>query len=329
MKHYYLLFSYVRAAFSLLLGTLEAVLGDKSFQVESPIAADVLRVGERVNKWLNESCNLPEAEQFANSVVCQLQRCIPASGRFKVVQARRECMWSSYHQLRCSSGYASAWQSFLTEAVGETGHPIFWQSVGDGIFKSLIKTTFPIIRREAPAERTPTITRQEMNALRYAAGYVPRALCKKLKKSANPLKDQLLLCLLDLLDEGDESHAHCQEWVDAVDRGGLTRVNEMTFQAFLAMELELRSHLQTQRTPNFKEEVGKSILANEDVAFHWSIVSSDWEEAESQALLELVVNLFVTIRGFSYASAWMEKFKAASAKTLQKSKGLRKSLATF
>ena len=131
-------------------------------------------------------------------------------------------MWSSYHKLRCSSEYASAWQSFLTEAVGETGHLIFGQSVGDGIFKSLIKTTFAIIRREAPAERAPTITRKEMNAIRFAAGYVPRALRKKLKKSAKPVKDQLLLCLFDLLDEGDESHAHCQEWVDVVDRGGLT-----------------------------------------------------------------------------------------------------------
>ena len=52
------------------------------------------------------------------------------------------------------------------------------------------------------------------------------------------------------------------------------------------------------------------------MAFNWSIVSSDWEDTESQVLLELVVNLFVTIR-FSYASAWMEKFKAASAKMLK------------
>ncbi len=39
-----------------------------------------------------------------------------------------------------------------------------------------------------------------------------------------------------------------------------------------------------------------------------------------QALLKLVVSMFITIRGFSYASAWMEKYKAA--------KGLRKTLIT-
>jgi len=42
----------------------------------------------------------------------------------------------------------------------------------------------------------------------------------------------------------------------------------------------------------------------------------------SEALLELLVDLFLTIRGFSYASAWVEKYKTASAKTLQKSRGI-------
>ena len=59
MKHsYYLLFSYVPAAFSLLLGSVEAVLGDKSFQVESTTAADVLKVAKWVNQWLKESCDV-------------------------------------------------------------------------------------------------------------------------------------------------------------------------------------------------------------------------------------------------------------------------------
>ena len=223
---------------------------------------------------------------------------------------------------RCTS----AWKSFLGQNLGTQGHPIFWQRVGDAILKMLVKRSFPVIRQEAAVEGIPTINHQEMNALRYAAGYVPRALKKKLIKSANPLKHQLLLCLLDLLDDGDERRTDSEEWLDLVDRGGLTRVNDTAFQVFLAMELELRKHLQSQCIPNFKAEVRKQILENEDVSFYWSILSCDWEVDESQALLELVVDLFLTIRGFSYASAWMEKYKAATAKTLQKSKGFRKTL---
>ena len=73
-------------------------------------------------------------------------------------------------------------------------------------------------------------------------------------------------------------------------------------------------------------EITEQILKNEDVQFHWCIIACDWEEEEAEALLEQVVKMWVTIRGFSYARAWVEKFKTASAKSLQKSKGLRKKL---
>ena len=123
---------------------------------------------------------------------------------------------------------------------------------------------------------------------------------------------------------GMEGHTDSEEWLDLVDRGELTRVNETAFQVFLATELELRNSLHSQHIPNFKAKVRKEILENEDIAFYWSILSCDWEVDASQALLELLVDLFLTIRGFSYASAWMEKYKAATAKTLQKVKGVRK-----
>ena len=65
-------------------------------------------------------------------------------------------------------------------------------------------------------------------------------------------------------------------------------------------------------------------VKSQHIRFHWSICN--WEKA----LLEEVVKMWVTMRGFSYAivSAWVEKVKAASVKSLQKSKGLRKKLIT-
>lgn len=315
-----------RAAYYHLLSSVETVISDGGFTVESCVAANVLKDGQKLHRWLKESVNTILAEEFAKSVVCKLQSCIPDCGRFKTVQLRRECMWSNYHTLRCSTEYSEAWNAFTHQSLQKQTHPIFWQCIGDAIFRQLIKESFPIMRRETSAEMTPTISHQEANALRYAAGYVPRALSKKLRKSANPLKDQLLLCLLDLLDDGDEVHMDTEEWLDLIDRGGLTRVNEVAFQAFLAMELEVRKHLHLRQVPNFKVDIFTKVLECDDLAFHWSILASDWEEGDSQALLKLVVDLFLTIRGFSYASAWMEKFKSESAKTLQKSKGLRKSL---
>jgi len=115
-----------------------------------------------------------------------------------------------------------------------------------------------------------------------------------------------------------------------VDRGGLKHVNNATYHVFLAMELEIRRHLSVESAQKinagFKTKVTESILSNEDVQFHWTVVGADWEEKESVALLELVLDLFVTIRGFAFVSSWMELRKQETKKSTQKSKGVRKRL---
>ena len=60
---------------------------------------------------------------------------------------------------------------------------------------------------------------------KYASGYIARALHIKLQKSAEPLKDQLILCLLDLLDDGKDAHAESYKWILNIDWGGLCHVN--------------------------------------------------------------------------------------------------------
>lgn len=53
---------------------------------------------------------------------------------------------------------------------------------------------------------------------------------------------------------------------------------------------------------------------------------AEWEESSASALLEMVIRQWVKIRGFSYANAWIEKYKVAQKQTIQKSKGVRKQL---
>ena len=50
------------------------------------------------------------------------------------------------------------------------------------------------------------MTYMEVNTLWYVAGYIPRMLRKRLQRSRHRLRDDLSLCLLDLLDNGDEEH---------------------------------------------------------------------------------------------------------------------------
>ena len=201
--------------------------------------------------------------------------------------------------------------------------PIFCQYVGHHVFQQLIKLQYPLTEpSEAAKTRRSALTYDEINALRYAAGYVPRVLKKKLLKLAHPLKEDLQLCLLDLLDDGDEES---QDWVELINCGGLSRVNNNTFEVFVAVEYALRRHLNVDQAPNLTDHVNSAIIENEDVQFLWSILSSDWDEKTGSVLLEMVVSQWVKIRAFSVASAWVERYKFTQ-KTTQKSKGVRKQL---
>lgn len=68
--------------------------------------------------------------------------------------------------------------------------------------KSVIKIQFPV---SSSSSVNSSVTLQELdfieaNALRYIGGYLLRSLSKKIMKSANPMKEELLLCLADLLE---------------------------------------------------------------------------------------------------------------------------------
>ena len=76
-----------------------------------------------------------------------------------------------------------------------------------------------------------------------------------------------------------------------------------------------------------KEKIINELITNEDVLFYWLIVGADFEEDDERVhteLLKRIIELFVTIRGFSCASGWLEKYKQLSKKGIQKSKSLRK-----
>ena len=56
------------------------------------------------------------------------------------------------------------------------------------------------------------------------------------------------------------------------------------------------------------------------------MLAVNWDNEEADALLPIIAEQWVTVRGFSFASAWMENFKQTNKKSIQKSKGIRKQL---
>ena len=186
---------------------------------------------------------------------------------------------------------------------------IFYQFVVNSVFNTLLKEHHQIdIPEEDDIEAS--LNYEEKNALQYTAGYVTSGLIKKLKCLCNPRKKQLITYLIEMNTDKelpglakDES----EDWVDFVDRGGLTHTGSMMFGVFGSMELEVRRFL--ARNPSqvgkIKEELCKRIVSDEDVLFYWAIVLAGWEVEDSRLLLEHIIEYYVTISGFSFASGWI------------------------
>ena len=303
----------------LLLKGVNALLVDDSFSLPSEYNKLACSTAEQVLKLIETDTD--RASILEKELASMLYTCL--KHKRKKQKAYREVMWSDYHSLRTSERYICLWNKIVQQA-----DVTFVQYVGHFIFKELIKrehqkTDVFVVHKP------PAMTYEEINALRYVSGYIPRMLRKRLKTSTLPhkLREDLKLCLYDLLDDGDEVYDESQDWVTQVNRGGLTLVNTATFEVFLAVEKELREKLFMQEgVPEFSDNMRQDIGDSDDVQFHWSLVSSDWEEESAKVLLEMVICQYVKIRGFSYSSALLEELKKTNKKTIQKSKGIRKQL---
>ena len=68
-------------------------------------------------------------------------------------------------------------------------------------------------------------------------------------------------------------------------------------------------------------------MEDEDIEFLWSMLSVDISDRdEALQLLQNIVELWITVRGFSLAGSWMEQYKKENKEGTKKKKALRKTL---
>lgn len=230
--------------------------------------------------------------------------------------------------ITCISKLSKKWDDFLEPISGKSS-PLFYQHVMEIIFKSLIKSHFQI---SSDNTTTATMNNHKKNALRYAAGYVCRHLRKKIENSSHALKEELVLCLMTLIKGKGftEDIGMAEEWTELLDRGGLWRIRETTFHFFCALEEEVQVQLKfLPESASARKKMIKAILAGEDVQFYWLIVTADFKSDKDEVqsiLLSMIAELYLTMRGFSFASTWIELYKQSAKKSTQKSKSLRRDL---
>ena len=55
--------------------------------------------------------------------------------------------------------------------------------------------------------------------------------------------------------------------------------------------------------------------------FNWTLINEN--ESSNEDILQAIINLWVTVRGFSFAKSIVEKYRIATKKRTAKSKGLQ------
>ena len=123
------------------------------------------------------------------------------------------------------------------------------------------------------------------------------------------------------VDDIDMEHESIK-WTQLLDCGGLIHISDVCYWMFYNMELGFRQNFTITSTETLKTTIPDSITKRRLTV----LLSVNWSDEVSTALLHMIVNQWITVRGFSSASAFIEMYKKTNKKTFQKSKGLRKSL---
>ena len=314
---------------NILERALEHVLADDSFKINATQTIQVRKQAESLLQWCVKGGNSDIIEDFTRTLMKSLKE-ILTSARKPSFAYNTEKIWKGFFLLRSSPSFVDKWTNFL-RTTNEPAKPVLFQHLTDLIFRDCLNEHFKVLHLN-DQESSAELTNAEKGVLRYVAGYVCRQLRKKLERESHKYKEEMVLCLMELIKGQDsEEHGTDEEWTDLIDRGGLWHIKGTTYQFFCAMEYVVREVLTILVKPSSrsKQEIVEKVTSDEDVQFYWLIVTADFEIDDPmihEILLNKIVELFLTIRGFSLASGWLEKYKQCTKKPTQRTKSLRREL---
>ena len=287
-----------------------------------------------VKEGSEEHGEVQAVNQFSLSLLENLKAIV--NGAIQSGKMQRQNIYQSYHAYVTNSLLA-AWGK-LEEQLQQSFDASLPQIIADDYLRHAMKeATEAMPSPPSGSQIARQLTDIEEQAIMYAAGYVVRVLLEKYKKRKDSAAANCVDCLTNMLEgspldiERDESFEECvARWVKLTSRGGLLILRQGAYWLFSEIEELLWPFLEKLSSSKAcldKEAAMKSILDADSIQFKWSMMDVDLPDpGQSQQLLTDIVEKWVTIRGFSYASKILEAYKVAKGCTLAKAKALRKDL---
>ena len=285
------------------LQVLQGALSDEGFKIDTPVATQALDSASLLFKWCSRPENMEIVSTFATSLINDLSSALEQDN-CKNMTTKRERMWGRYHDIRTSEHFKSTWCSFIQASIGCSSNPILYQYITDQIFRGIIiQVTSASSIKSCHYDHQLDLTYEEKNMF---------------VKTSKKFQSTIKYLITDESDVGESS-----EWMTMIDRGGLVHIKESTYKLFEAIEMAVRCKLKTDHQKLDILMLKSCIPNNDDVLDCWRLLGVD-EDISEPSLLEQMSDLWIKIRGFSYASSFMELYKQHTKKSLQRAKPLRK-----
>ena len=176
------------------------VLKDETFTLPTPSAASAIKCANSLLQWIAAD-NGQRATPFANTLAVRLQGCFGAPTVH--VRTARGNMWRKYHKLTSSDEFRDEWVTFL-RGINLDASPIFYQFVSDKLMDYLVQYHYPLPDNEQE-HHAHNLDYEEVNAIRYIAGYVIKNLLTKVGRSSCTNKEEIKLCLQELIEKTEDS----------------------------------------------------------------------------------------------------------------------------
>ena len=294
------------------------------------------RQTKEIQHFLETAARLDEfsvaLNAFAKDLLSTLESCVQTTYLTEVKCREKSCCAFYKQQL---NSLPELWTRIHRELGLSDPDPLWFQTANRLIFEDFLATALEVkgfgkhSSHVGPCETSLKIEADQANVIRYAAGYVPFKLLKRYKQKTSPEALAIVDCLSDMAVKGDDASflAYTSEWIKEINRGGLFQVNDGCYTFFCNLELGVRKHLGSTIGHKFSEmQVIEAISSDENILFHFDVLSSDIPDDHQATLLHEFIEMWVKIRVHAFSKMLLEEYKHQKQVETKKAKSLRASL---
>jgi hypothetical protein len=321
-------------AILLFMKCVKATVLDEIILADTPRHREVRKGGDLLERTLNSDESFrTKVQQHIGGLVASIRGIVlKCMVKNSIVWQR---VWPAFDEFR--QGILIEHWDAISDHLGVEFDSILIQATSEKLLMGIAKAA---VNHDAPSTDTIKSRRNytftEQCAIMYCGGYVVKKLLDKFcrcrgDKEATFVEALKSMCSTDF-DDGDygDFNEGLKKWMNDVNRGGLKVLSEFALDFFNLIEEIVYNGIEHQVKEKLEVQsraMYEDIRSNSDVQFLWTIICVDLRtEAESDELLECVVELWIRIRGHSIAAVITERFKRESATQTKGIKAIRKNL---